>query len=96
MTSKTAEQDTKDEKKRYSYFLRPSAQDKLFALAKKHALPVGDALEVIIDNLDEQAMGAKLDEYRRHKGLKRGEKSELFKKFQNLTPEQLAMLEKLG
>ncbi|TSP13933.1 hypothetical protein [Cupriavidus campinensis] len=94
MTQKPTEQ--QEEKKRYSYFLRPAAQDKLFALAKKHMLPVGDALEVIIDNLDEQVIGAKLDEYRRNKGLKRGEKSELFKKFQTLTPEQLALLEKLG
>ncbi|CAM3120703.1 hypothetical protein [Cupriavidus taiwanensis] len=95
MTKKQTEQTT-EEKKRYSYFLRPAAQDKLFALAKKHALPVGDALEVILDNLDEAAVGAKLDEYRRGKSQKRGEKSELFKKFQTLTPEQLAMLEKLG
>jgi hypothetical protein len=86
---------------RFTFTITKKHRDKMCEYAKTYKITQGETIEVLLDfaeknMLEGSANFAALFRAKREAKIGgRGKKSELFDKFKKLTPEQIAILEKL-
>lgn len=85
-----------DKQTRYTVVVDKLAQTRLASIAKQFKISQGAVMEVMIQNVDVQALEEQFKARREKKVQSRGSKTELLQKIKKLTPEQKAYLESLG
>jgi Spy/CpxP family protein refolding chaperone len=85
-----------DKQTRYTVVVGKLAQARLASIAKQFKISQGAVMEVMIENVDVQALEEQFKARREQKVQSRGSKTELLEKIKKLTPEQRAYLESLG
>jgi hypothetical protein len=85
-----------DKQTRYTVVVGKLAQARLASIAKQFKISQGAVMEVMIENVDVQALEEQFRARREQKVQSRGSKTELLEKIKKLTPEQRAYLESLG
>jgi Spy/CpxP family protein refolding chaperone len=84
-----------DKQTRYTVVVGKLAQSRLASIAKQFKISQGAVMEVMIENVDVQALEEQFKARRELKVQSRGSKSELMNTLKALTPEQRAYLESL-
>jgi Spy/CpxP family protein refolding chaperone len=85
-----------DKQTRYTVVVGKLAQARLASIAKQFKISQGAVMEVMIENVDVQALEDQFKARREQKVQSRGSKTELLEKIKKLTPEQRAYLESLS
>jgi hypothetical protein len=83
---------------RFTIIVTKEHRVKLNKFAKSYKITQGEVVEVLLDYLErnEDLLRSHFEAKREVKVDGRGKKSELFDRFKKLTPEQIALLEKLA
>lgn len=86
----------RNENARYTVVVGKEAATRIGEIAKQFKISQGAVMEVLALNVRVDDFKEQLEERRRAKESSRGKQAKLLEQFKNLSPEQLAYLEKIG